>query len=333
MCTSIVAILSSYQSWFRQKKACSAQVFRFYNRVESFSMETESIQSFLEAHFHLDSEGIELLGAGMFSKAFAFQAGGQAYVLRVSACEDDFLKDRFAYQHYSTSEIPIPKTVSIGHWDHGLFYCITERCAGWTLNLLQDNDLDAAAHVSPALFDTLDAIHRTDISRYEGWGLTGVDGHGLFADWRTYMLSLHNQKFDFDLQALVRDSFIESELFASLYTEMESLLVYCPDEKWLMHGDFGFDNVISDGERITGVLDWAECGLGDFVSDIAYLQFWSDDLPYGTLWREYAAERGRVIPRFEERMRCYTIGIALGSMLIAAHFNNREEYESVKASL
>lgn len=291
------------------------------------------ISDFLRTHFHPGSEGIEPLGAGMFSKAFAFTVEEQAYVLRIGTCEEDFLKDRFAYQHYSTPEIPIPKVVTMGRWSHELFYCVTERCTGLTLNDLQDSDLDAAVRVATALFDTLDAIHQTAVTRYLGWGLTGVNGHGRFLDWRTYQLLLYNQKFDFEPWTLVRDSFIEEDLFANLYSEMESLLVYCPDAKWLVHGDFGFDNVISDGERITGVLDWAECGLGDFVSDIAYLQFWSDDLDYGTLWRAYAAERRLVIPHFEERMRCYSTGIALGSMLITAHFDNREEYESVKTRL
>lgn len=296
-------------------------------------IESNDLLLTLRAGFRPDCSEIKPLGAGMFSKAYAFQSDGQEYALRISPCESDFLKDDFARRHYSTPEIPIPKVIAIGQWNEALYYCITERCAGWTLNDLQDNRLDDALRVSTVLFDTLDFIHRTDVSHYTGWGLTDTGGHGLFPDWRTYMRSLHNQKFDFDLQALISESFIEENLFANLYKEMESLLIYCPDERWLVHGDFGFDNVVSDGERITGVLDWAECGLGDFVSDIAYLQFWSDDLPYDVLWREYASERGLMIPHLEPRMRCYTISIALSSMLIAAHFNNREEYEMIKTCL
>ena len=55
-----------------------------------------------------------------------------------------------------------------------------------------------------------------------------------------------------------------------LLTEFEKLMSFCGDQKHLFHGDFGFDNVLSDGSRVTGVLDWAECGYGE--AEIAKLR-------------------------------------------------------------
>jgi hygromycin-B 4-O-kinase len=87
---------------------------------------------------------------------------------------------------------------------------------------------------------------------------------------------------------------------------------------------------MSNGQRIAGVLDWAESRLGDFIYDIAYLDFWSEEIPYGALWSKYAASKGYDIPYFEERMRCYMLHVGLGSLAIAALKGDEEDYVWVK---
>jgi aminoglycoside phosphotransferase (APT) family kinase protein len=54
---------------------------------------------------------------------------------------------------------------------------------------------------------------------------------------------------------------------------MDELLLCCTTQKHLVHGDFGFHNTISDGQAITGVLDWADSRLGDFLYDVVTLTF------------------------------------------------------------
>ena len=39
-------------------------------------------------------------------------------------------------------------------------------------------------------------------------------------------------------------------------------------------GDFGSNNVLTDGSRITGVLDWSEAMIGDGMYDVANILFW-----------------------------------------------------------
>jgi aminoglycoside phosphotransferase (APT) family kinase protein len=36
-----------------------------------------------------------------------------------------------------------------------------------------------------------------------------------------------------------------------------------------VHGDFGSNNVLADGEHITGVVDWSEAMIGDPLYDVA----------------------------------------------------------------
>ena len=69
-----------------------------------------------------------------------------------------------------------------------------------------------------------------------------------------------------------------------------------------------------------------DCGRGDFVFDIAWLDFFSKEIPYGELWRDYAACRGYAVPGFDERMRCYMLWIGLDSMASVAVKENERSY-------
>jgi hygromycin-B 4-O-kinase len=217
--------------------------------------------------------------------------------------------------------------VRLGQFDGHWHFAITTRCPGQTLEEMAEID---ARRVVSNLFETLDVIRGIDVSGFRGWGLTDASGNGLFPSWPNYLLSQYNQKFDQQWTELARQTFLEKEVYETFFREMEQLLPYCPAEKYLVHGDFGFDNVVSDGQRITGVLDWAECRLGDYVYDIAYLDFWSRQIPYGNLWYDYATARGYDVPHFTERMRCYMLNISLGSLVIAAAQEDEWDYIRVR---
>ena len=70
--------------------------------------------------------------------------------------------------------------VLLGPFNATRRFCITERCSGRMLN---DMDKAAVKHVVPQLFETLDAIHRVDVSGYSGWGLTDANGNRRFDSW------------------------------------------------------------------------------------------------------------------------------------------------------
>ena len=281
------------------------------------------ICAFLQTHFDPKSTSVNFIGAGWFSQAFTFAVDQRAFVFRVNAYEEDFQKDAFAYQHFSSAELPIPRVVQIGQFDEARFYAITEHCAGEPLD---EEDTPRQRAIVPQLFAALDAIHCVNVSGFAGWGLADANGNGHFASWSEYLRSLYNQKFAYDWREIARHTFLEHDVFAAWFETMERLLPYCAREKYLIHRDFGFNNVISDGKRITGVLDWAEFGLGDFLYDVANLDFFSKGIPYGALWLELAIRHGRAVPHFEERMICYMLNIGLGSMAIAAVQGDEKSY-------
>src|SRR5438874_1468432 len=214
------------------------------------------VRTILQNNFDNQASAVQHIGTGWWSHAYAFTVDQQSFILRVSAFEEDFQKDAFAFKHFSSPTLPIPKVIQIGRFDDSHYFAITERCEGKIIAAMDEADIYP---IIPELFDIAGEIHSINVSPFGGWGLTDV------------------------------------------------------------HGNYGFDNVVSDGARITGVLDWADDLLGDFIYDTAYLDFWSvEDIPYGALWQNYAASRGEKIPQFEERMRCYMLYLGLRTLPAAA---------------
>jgi hygromycin-B 4-O-kinase len=281
------------------------------------------VSQFLQANFHRDIASVQWIGSGWFSHAFSFIVGEQAFIFRVNSYLEDLQKDDFAYQHYASAQLPIPRVILIGKFDVTRHFCIAERCPGRTLS---DMDEASIRKVVPQLFETLDAIHRVNVSGYVGWGLTGANGNGHFDSWTDYLLSLSDQKFMHRWSTLQQHTFWEKDVHEAFFEEMKPLLPYCSSDRCLIHRDYGFDNVMTDRHTITGVLDWADCGLGDFVFDIAWLDFFSQEIPYGELWNDYAAAKGYDVPNLHERMRCYMLWIGLDSMASVAVKENERSY-------
>lgn len=294
---------------------------------ESLSLSSAIVCEFLRANFDKRVTSVNFIGAGWLSQAFSFRVHQQEFIFRVNASEEGFKKDAFAYHHFSSLALPIPKVIHIGRFDDARYFAITERCEGRNLKEMDDADI---LKIVPRLFETLDALHSVNVSDYRGWGLTDAIGNGCFETWHESILSLYHQRYAYEWTDLAKSTFLEKSMYEAFVKEMKQLLSYCPSEKYLIHRDLHFKNLMSDGHRITGVLDWADYGLGDFVYDIAYLDYCSKRIPIGALWREYAASKGYDVPHFEERMRCYMLSIGLIDMAVAALRGDEKRYVWIK---
>jgi hygromycin-B 4-O-kinase len=182
----------------------------------------------------------------------------------------------------------------------------------------------------PSLLDTLDAIGRVDTRASRGYGPWDGDGHGTVASWHGYLATIIENDADGyyqDWHALFRESFLERELYELTYRRMMRLLTRCPEARDLIHNDYWFMNILGEGERITGVIDWANALYGDRLYEIARLA-WGADYP-GWWYDDGAAilqARYGAIPGYAERLACYQCHIALDDLRFYAKTDRREEY-------
>jgi len=107
---------------------------------------------------------------------------------------------------------------------------------------------------------------------------------------------------------------------------MVSLLDSCPEERSLVHGYCGGGHVVIQGDKIVGVLDWIDSFYGDFVYDIASLDFWMPRLQLPEHFQQYYAAKGIAVPAFAERLRCCQCYMALSGLRFFAKFQNRDAY-------
>jgi hygromycin-B 4-O-kinase len=302
--------------------------------MQRLADEAAWLRALLRAQFATDVQDVVPLFGGEFSRAFAFTANGQSYVIRLNPFDhavEAFTKDDYAWRHFASPALPIPRVVAIGQAD-GLHFAISERVAG---HRLEEVPLPERRALLPAVLDIVDAIGRADVSASHGYGAWDLDGNGTAASWHSFLAAVIEnwaEGYYQDWHALFRESFLERDVFEVVYRRMLRLVPYCPEARALIHNDLHFDNIMSDGRRITGVVDWANALYGDALYDVAWLDWWfakSDDQEAIALLHA----RHRAAPHFRERIACYTCYIGLDDLRFYAKTERQEQYERARDRL
>lgn len=286
-------------------------------------MDAAFVEAFLAARFGGDAGDVAHLGAGVWSQAFAFRRAGSDYVIRFGAHGDDFARDRLAAA-FAGPALPVPAVLELGETEGG--YCaIAERVYGGYID-----DVDAARLRSllPALFAALDATRLADLSHTTGYGPWDASGNASFPSWRAALLDVANNRPGDRIHGWwtrLAASTVGSAPFDAAYRRLQALAGDLPDLRCLIHSDLLQFNVLVEGERITGVLDWGCAMTGDFLYDLAWLCFWQ---PWYPAWqgidfvqeaRRHYAAIGLAVPGFEQRLLCCQLHIGLAGMAYQAY--------------
>lgn len=252
------------------------------------------------------------LGAGEWSRAYAFTLDGQELVARFGAYVEDFEKDR-RMGAYSCSRLPIPEVLDVRELADG--YCaISRRAYGRFLDELDGPDME---RVLPAVLDALTAARAIDLSATTGYGgWNHDDGNAPFPRWADALLAnlddLPGRRTHGWRKAL-EQSPTGAGPFDQAAAVLRQLAPTCPDRRELIHQDLLNRNVLVDGDRITAVVDWGNSLYGDGLYDLAWLLYW---WPWYPAWsgidiRRIVAEHVTDEPAAAERLLCYQIHIGL----------------------
>lgn len=290
-------------------------------------IDKSKIEDFLRNNFDNSSEIIKEFSGNEVSRAFLLSTKDMKYVIRVDSVMDTFAKDKYAYEHFATEELIIPKTVQLGKIEVGLFYSITEKLDGAPLSELNDEEFKNAL---PDLASMLRKIHNIDISKTTGYGNWGIDGKADHKSWKNYIISLRKSKYWNWDKMFSKDKY-ERELFDKAYNKMIGLSKFISEDRFLLHGDYGFSNVLIGNGKVTGVLDWGVSKYGDFIYDIAWLDFWAVKTNYGALLKDYYVDKN--LSSYDERLLCYKCHVGLTSSGFFAKYGDANGYEFTKNRL
>lgn len=280
------------------------------------------VAALLREELGAEVRDLRVLKGGQLSQAFGFGTDGGEFVVRFNKNPVGFLRDRYAAEHFASPVLPIPRFLASGELD-GLAFAITDFVPGGHLHIRAPAEY---LRLLPQALDALDSLHRVDPGEVEGYDYWREPGRGQSATWRGYLEAVMEEEtegFFAGWHRLFSESFLERDVYEALYRRMLALMAACPEGRWILHGDFGFDNVLADGERITGVIDWSDLAYGDFVYDLARIDLFSANPTVSGLLRErYAA----TTPGYAERLACYQCWISLNGMRFYALADNRAAY-------
>ena len=98
-----------------------------------------------------------------------------------------------------------------------------------------------------------------------------------------------------------------------------------------MPGTYSLRHILIQDGRITAVLDWVDARYGDFVYDIAGLDFWYPWLNVRESFQHYYEEHQVELPFYQERLLCYECYTALSGLRFFAQQGNEPSYQFVRS--
>lgn len=286
------------------------------------------VLNFLKNDFVSDIQSLTSIKEGKASQAFSFSSKSGKFVIRVHSKKHGFEKDKYAHKHFGSYSIPIPKTFQLGQISDKYYYSITEKAEGKIVDRFKKEEIQKFI---PELINVLDSIHSFDIDGTQ-FGNWGVDGEAPKSSWKNFLLELV-VKFDNYENETLSDTLLEQNVVQKILTRYKQLIDYCPNIRHLIHGDYGFDNLFSDGQKITAVIDWELSKYGDFLYDVAWLNFWETTIDYADIFLKHYQGKNVQTPNFHERILCYKLHLGLGALCFFSEAKQEKNYKWIKKRL
>lgn len=281
----------------------------------------------LRTRFAPSARDLQRLGEGMFAQAYRFRTDEGWFVIRIGVSREAFEKDQLAYERLAQT-LPVPQIFAIGPFSEQSYYCISQWRSGRMLDRVHRA---TTLRLLPDLFAKLWSMSRVPVPADVGFG--GLNGSGQprrhYNTWGEFLGAVDEFASTFTARgsevykpwdALFATTAMDKALVLDARQRLQDLLPCLPDDRHYIHGDFGFDNALNDGYRLTAILDWAELGVGDWLYDLAYVAYHDKQgIDYIGAFREWLGANGLSIVNLTERMQAYYSRIFLGNVFLEAN--------------
>lgn len=266
-----------------------------------------AVQDWLGEFHGTEISGLDPIRGGYWSSAWSYRSDGRDLVLRLGESADGYRIDEAA-RRFAGPDIPVPDVVYIGE-ALGKAAAISHRHFGSFVEEAPVESSEAVGLALRRLFAAMRAVAPLEVEWYLG-------GEGV-ADWKTWLA--RDLSVPDDLQAAWSAACRRHEtLDASRTTAVRLLrewLPTCPERRDLIHRDLLHQNVLVDGDRVTGIFSWKHSLFGDFLYDVAACSLWGSWHPAiaaADLWGHTLRDVPEVdLVDAEHRHRMYQLHIAV----------------------
>ena len=302
------------------------QVLLIYPTNKNMKLTKIDVLKFLKDHTQKNVDEVIPVGNGEWSQAFFYKEAGTDKVVRFSAIDDDFKRDKFA-QCFNSPNLPIPEIEEIGKAFDG-FFAISKKVDGVMIDHLNKEEMK---RIIPSLLDLLNSLRTIDTSKTTGFGGWDTVGNGTRSSWRDFLISKVSRERIVNTEAL--------KIFDLAYEELLKLLNFCPEDRHVVHNDLLHFNLLVEGNKVAGIIDWGCALYGDYLYDLAMFTTWQFYYPamsgidFKGEARRYFEERGADLSHFDERLKCYQLHLFLDSMAYNSYKENWKNVEMVANQL
>jgi hygromycin-B 4-O-kinase len=280
----------------------------------------EDIHQFLETTEHANPDSVEQLAEGHISQALGFEmVDGEKLVLRIADRLNNFEADKYAGDVWG-DRLLVPKVTDMGKFGDSAYYCISNRIDGVPSNSLTLPEIQAAL---PSIHDVFAKLFKTDISATTGYGeINTATGNAASDSWQARLAGHIGETSVEGYKESARFVGLDPTIIDSFIAQFNRNLPYASEVRRLFHGDLGFDNLLLLNGEVTGVIDWAQMGYGDWMRDYARLDFWGPGR-YGDA-KQFAAQYELDAEHIDERIALYHAFNAL----LTIDFSHRHKNQS-----
>jgi len=222
----------------------------------------EEASEFLSAHYSSQVMNLKELMGGKHSKAFSYEYSGQGLIIRFNTDDKGFLKDKYAFEHFG-KHIPIAKVIEISTYKD-LFYCITEKISGETARDQYNKENFSSLSL---LYNAVEEISKIESSG-TGYGYLDLDCNAPYKSSSDYIKSVYHSKDLFDWKKIFQIPFVNKNFTDYVAERMEHFAQFTTEQRELLHGDFGADNVFIKDNTVSGIIDWEKMRVGDHFLDV-----------------------------------------------------------------
>ena len=272
---------------------------------EKPTVEIAEAEEVLHTHFNSRASSIAPIdGPGHISTVFSFVLFDKEYVIKFCDSAEEFETEKFISTLLSSQGIPFPLCMELGTYK-SFHYAISEKVPGQNLNRCsyeQQRDL------LPEVVRLLTRMNHVKLGTTRGYGSINASGDGASHSWREHIVASYAEEQEDGYwrgwYGLFETSCLEKDVFEECYNRLLAYSAYNEPHRYFIHGDFHQYNILSDGRRITGVID-SNGKYGDFLIDLATLDWHIKTHLKLDAVQEYLKHQQELenhIPDFKERL-------------------------------
>ncbi|NQW16494.1 MAG: aminoglycoside phosphotransferase family protein [Chloroflexi bacterium] len=293
------------------------------------TVDIDWLTELLRDQFGQSPANLAAIESGLIASVFSFEIDGKGFVIRIATAQhaESLKKDQFIAGMLSPTAIPVPIVLHTGTMDD-LHFAIAPKLPGVQLDQLPRQEY---LNLVPAMIENLDDIRLVDVNSTQKYGYFDGEGVGPSESWPEYLLGIKDEQPEGTYYGkwhhLFNETFMDREFFDHVHNRMAALMEFCPSDRYLVHSDYGWDNVLAQDGKITAVLDWANALLGDFLYDVAWMDIYSPELDLRTQFKEHFRLHGVQVDNYEQRILAYQLHISLESQMFCSMMDGLDNYK------